>query len=401
MTSEQTTKGYGLRRREILALAGGTALASVLGFSAFGQTPALPAEPIVLSVLDVGGVLEVAQGMFDNYKAAHPEIVSDIIFVKAPAPELASKLQVQQNAGRLDVDLILTGTDAMAAGIEFGLFEEMLPKHADSFPDLDSRQLPGARALQAMAKGQGIVNVYYPGGPLLFFMPDKVATPPKTAQELLDWAKANPGMFAYARPANSGPGRTFVMALPYLLGDSDPSDPVNGWTKTWAYLKEINEYIEYYPSGTAQLMTEFAQGTRTLLATTTGFDINPRALGIVPKEATISTFDDFHWISGGNFFAVPKGISEERLAVVLNFIAFALEPKQQAVLYDTGYLYPGPSIDGVTIDMAPQASQDVIKEFGRDEYADLIANNPIEPPLTAANMVKMFEMWDQEIGATK
>ena len=41
----------------------------------------------------------------------------------------------------------------------------------------------------------------------------------------------------YARPANSGPGRTLLMGLPYILGDKDPTDPVKGWDKTWAYLQ--------------------------------------------------------------------------------------------------------------------------------------------------------------------
>ena len=51
--------------------------------------------------------------------------------------------------------------------------------------------------------------------------------------------KQNPKKFIYARPANSGPGRTFLMGLPYLLGDTDPKDPIKGWDKTWSYLKEL------------------------------------------------------------------------------------------------------------------------------------------------------------------
>jgi putative spermidine/putrescine transport system substrate-binding protein len=75
-----------------------------------------------------------------------------------------------------------------------------------------------------------------------------VPNPPKTAQELLDFAKANPGAVQYARPSNSGPGRTLLMGLPYLLSDSDPKDPVKGWDKTWAYLAELNKNITLYPS---------------------------------------------------------------------------------------------------------------------------------------------------------
>jgi DNA-binding FadR family transcriptional regulator len=50
----------------------------------------------------------------------------------------------------------------------------------------------------------------------------------------------------WARPANSGPGRTFMMGLPYILVDKDPKDPIKGWDKTWAYLKDLNSCIKYY-----------------------------------------------------------------------------------------------------------------------------------------------------------
>ena len=109
-------------------------------------------------------------------------------------------------------------------------------------------------------------------------------TPPGSAEELLAWAKANPNKFLYARPANSGPGRTFLMGLPYILGDSAPKDPEKGWDKTWAYLKELGQYIEYYPTGTGVTMKELGDGTRDIIASTTGWDINPRVLGIVPKS---------------------------------------------------------------------------------------------------------------------
>ena len=102
----------------------------------------------------------------------------------------------------------------------------------------------------------------------------------------------------YARPANSGPGRAFLMGLPYILGDSNPKDPVKGWDKTWAYLKELDKGIEYYPTGTGATMKELGEGSRDIIATMTGWDINPRALGIVPKEAKVATLKGFHFIVG-------------------------------------------------------------------------------------------------------
>ena len=56
------------------------------------------------------------------------------------------------------------------------------------------------------------------------------------------------------------------MGLPYLLGDKDPMDPVKGWDKTWAYLKELGKYIEYYPTGTGAMMKELGEGSRDMIA---------------------------------------------------------------------------------------------------------------------------------------
>ncbi len=67
--------------------------------------------------------------------------------------------------------------------------------------------------------------MFCPAGPVMEYMPDKVKQVPTTAEELLAWAKANPNRFIYARPANSGPGRIFMMGLPYILGDKDPQGP--------------------------------------------------------------------------------------------------------------------------------------------------------------------------------
>ena len=120
--------------------------------------------------------------------------------------------------------------------------------------------------MQELAKDQALAVVFMPAGPLVEYNPAKVKNPPTTPAALLAWCKANPNKFIYARPANSGPGRTFLMGLPYLLGDKDPKDPIKGWDKTWAYLKELNSCIEYYPTGTGIVMKELGEGSRDMTA---------------------------------------------------------------------------------------------------------------------------------------
>ncbi|GAC1338050.1 MAG: extracellular solute-binding protein [Acetobacteraceae bacterium] len=382
-----------LTRRAALATMAATAAA---------MTRSARAEPVAITVLDVGGALALMQPAFESFRAAHPELVSRLTLSKAPAPELAAKLRAQQAAGRLDIDVVLTGSDGLAAGLEGGLWERLLPDHADRLPGLEANYEPAALALhRAQGQGYGVVINYYPSGPLLEYLPDRVPAPPETAAALLDWARAHPGRFMYARPANSGPGRTFMMGLPYLLGDADPRDPVAGWAKTWAYLDALNPFIEYYPSGTGATMKELGEGSRDMIVSTTGWDINPRVLGIVPKDARIGTLRGFHFVSDAFFMTVPKGVAPAKLAVLLALMEWVLRPEQQAVSYDEGYLYPGPAIRDVPLSMAPAKSQAAIAEFGRPEYAALIRDTPIELPLTPDRMVVAFRMWDERIGAKK
>ncbi|QWA09896.1 extracellular solute-binding protein [Sodalis ligni] len=379
----------------LAALAATVVLSSLAGsFQAF-------AEPVTINVIDVAGDLQISQPAFDKFKAEHPELVKNFVFTQATAPELAGKLKAQQDAGRVDIDFVLTGNDALAAGMGQGLWMQILPQYQSMFPNMEQLYLPGAYLMQKMARGQAFVVDWTPSGPLLEYAPDRVKNMPDTAEKLLSWCKANPGKFMYARPSNSGPGRTFVMGLPYLLKDKDPLDPVHGWDKTWAYLKQLDGCIEYYPGGTTATMKELAEGTRDIIASTGGWDINPRYLGIVPAEYKVGTLKGFHWVGDANYMAIPKGIAKEKLDVVLQLMAFILKPEQQAFMYDHGYMYPGPSIKGVTLDMAPADSQETIKTFGRPEYAGLIANNPTEPPLDAKQLVAMFDKWDRDIGAAK
>jgi putative spermidine/putrescine transport system substrate-binding protein len=388
--------------KSMLGKALGVAL-GVLGLaaSAQAQAPAMPSSPQTINVIDVAGNLALTQKAIEKYRQANPKAVSRFTFTKAPAPELAGKIKAQQNAGRVDIDLVLTGTDGLAAGIEQGLWISLLPQYASSFPNFEASLLPGAAGMQKLAENQGIVVSYYPSGPLLEYAPERVKDAPTTAESLLAYCKANPGKFMYARPANSGPGRTFLMGLPYILGDKDPKDPIKGWDKTWAYLKELNTCIEYYPSGTTPTMKELGEGTRNIIASTTGWDINPRVLGVVPKSAMVTTIKGFHWVTDAHYMVVPKGVSQEKLAVVLDLMAFLLKPEQQAYAYDEGYFYPGPAVKDVPLSMAPAESQAAIKEFGRPEYEKWIAENPLEVPLDAKGQVAAFRKWDEDVGAAK
>ncbi|WP_321793583.1 ABC transporter substrate-binding protein [Caballeronia sp. J97] len=369
--------------------------------AAFGASAARAADPVSINIVDVAGNLQLTQKGFEAFKAKYPDLVSSITFTNAPAPQLPGKIKAMQAAGRSDIDLVVTGTDALAAGIQQGLWEKLLPDNAKAFPGVLDKYAPGPRKMQDIAQGYGLEVTYMPAGPLLEYNPAKVTDVPKTPDQLLAWCKAHPNKLIYARPANSGPGRTFLMGLPYVLGDKDPMDPINGWDKTWAFLKQLNDCIPYYPGGTSAVMKELGEGTRDMTVTVTGWDINPRALGIVPAEFKIGAFDNMTWVNDAHYMVIPKGVPKEKLDVLYKLMNFMLEPAQQALTYDDGYFYPGPAVKDVPLSMAPAKSQEVIQKFGRPEYAKLLADRPHVLPLNAQAMVAAFQKWDREIGAAK
>jgi len=98
---------------------------------------------------------------------------------------------------------------------------------------------------------------------------------------------------------------------------------------------------------------------------------------------------------------MPKGLDQAHRDVVLDLMSWMLQPKQQAYNYDDGYFYPGPAIKNVPISLAPQHSQDVIKQFGRPEYDTIIQQVKVVLPLGTNQIVSAFNTWDKQIGGGK
>src|SRR5947209_4207156 len=99
-------------RRTVLGGAALLAAGSLTRPAAAQGTAAKPKSPLAITVVDVAGNLALTQPAFEAYRRAKPDMVNRISFTKAPAPELPSKIRAQQNAGKVDIDIVLTGTDA-------------------------------------------------------------------------------------------------------------------------------------------------------------------------------------------------------------------------------------------------------------------------------------------------
>lgn len=372
--------------------------AAVAILDACGPASSTSAGPVSLQIMDAGGYLPFfGKDMIESYRRAYPNKVSSVEYLpRVQAPDLPGKLKVQQDAKRVSTSLIASGYDGVASCSQQGLVENLVPSHQSALPDL-SVYLDGAKAYNSLAQGFALVFSYTPSGPLFEYDPVKLPNPPQTIDELKAWITANPHKFLYARPANSGPGRTLLMGLPYLLGDTNPQDPVSGWTNTWAWLKDIHPYVGPHPTRTGDTMTSLANDTSYIIASTFGWYVNPRALNQVPASAKWFTLKNTTFIADAAFMMMPKGLDAAHQSVVLDLMSWMLQPAQQAFTYDTGYFYPGPAIQNVPITNAPSASQSVNQTYGDPKFDAVIQSTPVKTPLSPTALVAAFNKWDTDI----
>ena len=81
----------------------------------------------------------------------------------------------------------------------------------ESFVKLDKSKIPNAASVEAKsAVAQDYAQPYRGTTVILAYDSEKVPTPPKTMDELVEWMKVNPGRFAYNAPGTGGAGDSFA-----------------------------------------------------------------------------------------------------------------------------------------------------------------------------------------------
>lgn len=351
-------------------------------------------------ILDAGGEQDMFGEIVERFKAEYPDYVGDVVWIGASTGEQVSKLVAERDSGKPYTTLCTNGYDTVAAGIDSEVYINLMEKYGDRFaPYIETFNADSKEQLEK-GLGYGIPHLNSIGGPMLTYWPDEVDKVPTNAEELLEFCKENPGKFAYPRPSNSGAGYAWLQGLPYLLGEENPDDP-ESWTKVWDYLKEMDQYIDYYTTGSALLYRDFNEGARYMITTAVGYETNQRVLGAMAPECKQLFLNELHWVTDSNFWTIPTGLDPQDEELSCLFIEFTLRPEIQALLYDSGFMYPGPVVEGVTLEDAPQESQDALNAVITEDLVNGINNYPHVAPMTMSNLVKAMEMWDEKIGANK
>lgn len=360
--------------------------------------PREPAQPIELTILDGSGDLLIYQEIYDDFAKARPDLVSTIRYETASGPDVLGKLRAQVLSDHVETSLILGGSDIVGALQQQKLLTPLLPSHQGQLPDLAKLQDPQRASLQALARGSGVMNLWSPSGPAWEYNTNAVPQLPPTPQELLAWAKAHPDKFTYAQPPNSGPGRQFIMSLPYMLGDSNPADPVNGWNKTWDYLAELGRYSAAYPPSSTIMNKQLADGSVWIVPTSTWSDFNNHRENVWGPETDVGIFSNQAWIMDGHFMLVPRGVSPETLYVDLAFMSWVLQPAQQLRTYESGSI--SPAVTNAPLTQASAAARQTVAKFGRvDYFTGAFKVGSMNAPLDPLVLRTAFDLWQRKIGS--
>lgn len=337
-------------------------------------------------------VREVYEALIEDFNknseyAGKYEVELNFMLNGTGTQTLTDMLAAASKAGQTDTDYDLVdlgGDDLSKVVSQIG---------EEAFVKLDDSKIPNAEGIEAESSvAADYVQPYRGTTVVLAYDSEKVANPPKTWDELVDWMKANPGRFAYNTPGTGGAGDSFARTSVYNFMDeeaitSDDAKWEEKWDDGFKYLADLHQYM--YTSGGSIVYPNKNQGTLDLL-NQGEIDMCPNWADMVLSQRAEGTLKDTIKITQldpaltGSFqsLAIPTFGSNEEGAYA--FINYMMSESAQEILVKQ--MAAIPLIDTSKIDMT--GFEDVenldVSSFRIMSIGDLSTD--------------FNERWDNEIG---
>ena len=328
----------------------------------------------------------------------------DVNRVGMDIDEILNLMLAEKNSEDGDVDVVwINGENfenAKNNGLLFGPITQVLPNFND-YVDQDDDGIK-------YDFGEPVENMEAPyGGAQFVFMYDssKIDNPPKNAEELLELAKANPGMISYASLPDFT-GSAFVRNIisdiqgyeDFMDKDLTKEELRKMLKPTIDYLNELKPYLwnegQSYPADNPTLTNMFADGE---LIMAMSYNPNAASTGVVDgqfNENVRTAVFDKGTIANTHFLAISKGSSNKDAATVL--INLILSPEAQISKADPEVLGDLPIID---YDKLTDKQKKMYDEIPSGEYT--LSTKELEEhriPEMPANIVPLIEeIWEEEV----
>jgi putative spermidine/putrescine transport system substrate-binding protein len=183
-----------------------------------------------------------------------------------------------------------------------------------------------------------------------------MAKPPMSIGELIEWIKANPGMFTYPAPPDFT-GSAFVRHVFYyaaggaenLLGPFDQAKYDAAASKAWKMLNDLEPYLwregKTYPANPAALTQLFANTEIAIY-----FNYNPANIatevtnGVFPETVRTYRMNDGN-IGNTNYTIIPYNSPNKAAALVLQNVLLSGEAQLEKAKPEVWGTNPGIEMD--------------------------------------------------------
>ncbi|MFD0681514.1 MULTISPECIES: extracellular solute-binding protein [unclassified Paenibacillus] len=337
-----------MKKRLSMALASVMVLGALVGCGSGGDKPASSSGGdkgkqdefsfYFTGSLNVKDLWEVVVPMFEK---KYPNIKVKMVHIDSGA------------GGQSTVDRIIAAKQANQKSGNIDLYESSLSDvikgtKEDLWAPLDTKKIPNLSKIEekqlSNVKNMGIP--YRASAVILAYNSAKVKTPPKTANELYDWIRKNPGRFAYNDPATGGSGDSFVQTAIYNFlppeanVSSDPSY-AQKWDQGFALLKELHPFMYQkgvYPKKNQGTLDLLANGEVDIIPAWSDQALEQASKKLLPDTTKLVQIDP-SFTGGPTYLMVPK-LSEHPDSVA-TFLDYVLTPEAQSVIVNKMYGYPG------------------------------------------------------------
>lgn len=253
----------------------------------------------------------------------------------------------QAGKGSGDIDLYEDGIAVVSQGIKDGVWSQL---SEGDIPNINKV------SAQTMKDVENYAVPYRSSAVVLAYDSTKVANPPKTMDELLQWIKANPGQFAYNDPSTGGSGSSFVQTVVYKdlpeedIHNSDPA-VMEKWEPGFNLLKELGQYVYgdgIYPKKNQGTLDLLMNGEVSIIPAWSDMVLQQINEGLLPDTVKMQQITP--GFNGGPTYLMVNGESDKKEAIN-QFIDFVLSPEAQEVIVDKMNGFPGIELSNMSQDM--------------------------------------------------
>lgn len=286
-------------------------------------------------------VKELWETVIPMFEKKNPNIKVKLVHIEsgAGAQSTLDRISAAKQAGQKsgNIDLYESNLNDVTKGAKEDLWTIMDSKKIPNLSKVEQKALDVVKSAGLPYRSSAVVLAYNSA---------KVKTPPKTAAEVYDWIKKNPGRFAYNDPATGGSGDSFVQTaiynfLPPEASVTDDKKWMEQWDKGFALLKELHPYMYQkgvYPKKNQGTIDLLANGEVDMIPTWSDQGLENISKKLLPDTTKLVQIEP-SFTGGPTYLMVPKlGEHQDSVATFLDYV---LSPEAQSVIVTKLNGYPG------------------------------------------------------------